>query len=811
ISYTITVTNNGTATLLANQTFGLTESLPQGLTQVNYQANGGTYNAANHSFTTAASLAIGQTVSLVVNGVVANNFTQANLTNAVAVSVPTGVTDPNTNNNNASVTTTILAGKMQLLKTGALSADGNSITYTFTINNTGNVALNNINLVDAKINLNKIIAGSVAPGASITTTEIYVLSQGDKDAGSLSNTATATAKTPAGNTVTANSGNGTNNTDPTVTILPGKPGFTFTKLASGTVPSTIGGVVNYNLVVTNTGNVTLTNIVVTDNNATITNGTVATLAPGQSATVLASHILTQSDINAGKVINQASITAKSNDGKTITKVSDDPSTATVDDATVTVIAQVATVTFTKTVNNTGAKKGDVLNYTLMAKNTGTVTLYDVYIVDETADAGSVMPVKVDFILPGATAVFMAKRTITQADINVGFFSNQAIFYGKDPQGRVVRKVSDDPRTALADDPTVTVFTPTADLVTVKRLKNSNQTTYKPGEEVLYVINIKNNGPSSAKDVRVVDHAPAGTTITKWSATAKGLVLPSTSGVGDLDQLIPTFPGEGEVEYEVTVQTANGATNPQAAGKPLSNTVAVTSTTLDLTTVGDILTTPAINAVITNDLSIVKTSDHLTPTGVDTPFDYTITVKNNGLFPATAVSVNDVMPANLTYVSHSIATGTAVFDVSKNAIVWNVSNIPAGETITLKLTVKAKNAGVVSNTATVSAAETDTDLANNTSTDNKQVFALNTKPNVITPNGDGKNDTFVIDGLELYPENSINIFNRWGNEVFRSVGSYKNNWDGHSLKEGTYYYILKIKDANGNWSATKGFITLLRNN
>ncbi|RYY34715.1 MAG: DUF11 domain-containing protein, partial [Sphingobacteriaceae bacterium] len=367
ISYTITVKNNGPATILANQALGLTESLPQGLTNVTYQTSGGVYNASNNTFTAAAAVSVGQEVTLTVNGNVEANYAQANLINSVTATAATGNTDPNSANNTSSITTDIVTGKMTLVKTGALSADGNSIVYTFTINNTGSVALNNINLVDAKINLDKIIAGPIAPGASITATETYVVTQSDKDAGKVSNTATATAKTPAGNTVTSNSGNGVNNTDPTVTVLPGKPGLSFTKIASGTIPSTVGAVLNYNLVVTNTGNVTLSNIVVTDNNANVVNGTIATLVPNQSVTISATHVLTQSDVNAGKVTNQANVSAKDKDGKTIAKVSDDPSTTIADDATVTVIAQVATVKFTKTVNNTGAKRGDVLNYTLLAK------------------------------------------------------------------------------------------------------------------------------------------------------------------------------------------------------------------------------------------------------------------------------------------------------------------------------------------------------------------------------------------------------------------------------------------------------------
>jgi len=85
------------------------------------------------------------------------------------------------------------------------------------------------------------------------------------------------------------------------------------------------------------------------------------------------------------------------------------------------------------------------------------------------------------------------------------------------------------------------------------------------------------------------------------------------------------------------------------------------------------------------------------------------------------------------------------------------------------------------------------------------------PNVITPNGDGKNDTFRIDGLEAYPEHSLLIFNRWNNEVYNSNGYYRNNWSGEGLNDGTYYYLLKIKNKSGVWQALTGYITLLRKN
>ena len=73
-------------------------------------------------------------------------------------------------------------------------------------------------------------------------------------------------------------------------------------------------------------------------------------------------------------------------------------------------------------------------------------------------------------------------------------------------------------------------------------------------------------------------------------------------------------------------------------------------------------------------------------------------------------------------------------------------------------------------------------------------------NVITPNGDGKNDTWIIDCIENFPENKVEIFNRWG-DLVNSYSHYDNTkqvWKGTNkhgglLPAGTYYYILTIKD------------------
>src|SRR3546814_18258858 len=91
---------------------------------------------------------------------------------------------------------------------------------------------------------------------------------------------------------------------------------------------------------------------------------------------------------------------------------------------------------------------------------------------------------------------------------------------------------------------------------MKTVSTARQTTCVPGESVDYTITVTNNGPSDAQDVNIVDTAPAGTTITNWTAvvTTGTVTLPAVSGTGDIDETIATLPDGAVVTYTVTVQT-----------------------------------------------------------------------------------------------------------------------------------------------------------------------------------------------------------------------------------------------------------------
>jgi gliding motility-associated-like protein len=84
------------------------------------------------------------------------------------------------------------------------------------------------------------------------------------------------------------------------------------------------------------------------------------------------------------------------------------------------------------------------------------------------------------------------------------------------------------------------------------------------------------------------------------------------------------------------------------------------------------------------------------------------------------------------------------------------------------------------------------------------------PNAFSPNGDGINDTWGITNLRDYPNAVVEVFNRHGQPVFRSLGGYSKAWDGKlngkDLPIGTYYYIIEPK--NG-FAKVTGYVVLVK--
>ncbi|MBN2730457.1 MAG: gliding motility-associated C-terminal domain-containing protein [Bacteroidales bacterium] len=83
------------------------------------------------------------------------------------------------------------------------------------------------------------------------------------------------------------------------------------------------------------------------------------------------------------------------------------------------------------------------------------------------------------------------------------------------------------------------------------------------------------------------------------------------------------------------------------------------------------------------------------------------------------------------------------------------------------------------------------------------------PSSFTPNGDGTNDTWVINNIDLYPGNMVKIFNRWGTLLYEG-NPYTDPWDGSykgsQVPSETYYYVV---DLNNGQEAFTGTVTIIR--
>lgn len=84
-------------------------------------------------------------------------------------------------------------------------------------------------------------------------------------------------------------------------------------------------------------------------------------------------------------------------------------------------------------------------------------------------------------------------------------------------------------------------------------------------------------------------------------------------------------------------------------------------------------------------------------------------------------------------------------------------------------------------------------------------------NILTPNGDGSNEAWVIKDLEKFPDNELRIFDRVGRVIY-TTKNYKNNWTGTRdnipLPEDTYYYVLTLRK-EGRTESKRGFITIVK--
>jgi uncharacterized repeat protein (TIGR01451 family) len=219
-----------------------------------------------------------------------------------------------------------------------------------------------------------------------------------------------------------------------------------------------------------------------------------------------------------------------------------------------------------------------------------------------------------------------------------------------------------------------------------------------GTNLTYTITVTNAGPDNAANVLLSDTLPAGTTFQSLSAPWS-CSTPGVGNSGSIDCSNPSF-APGSAVFTLTVGVDSGVAN----GTVLTNPVAVTSATTDPNPGNE---SASADTTVTNSVVISATktvSGQFIPGGSVT---YTVVLTNtSGLDQADnpGAELTDVLPAQLTLVSASATSGTAVATVATNTVTWD-GPIAAGAsvTITIQATVKPDvPAGTtVSNQGTVS--------------------------------------------------------------------------------------------------------------
>src|SRR5262249_41328449 len=202
-----------------------------------------------------------------------------------------------------------------------------------------------------------------------------------------------------------------------------------------------------------------------------------------------------------------------------------------------------------------------------------------------------------------------------------------------------------------------------------------------GNNLTYTINFVNNGPSDAQSVTVTDAVPADTTFvsaivstgTGWSVSA-----PAVGGTGNIVFSKATVAAGESAVFTVVVHVNSSLAN----GPTISNSAIAASTTTDPPPANN--TATATTTVQTRaDIGVTKT-DSPDPVFAGANLTYTINFVNNGPSDAQTVTVTDAVPANTTFVSATVTTGTG-WSTSAPAvggtgnIVFSKSSVAAGET------------------------------------------------------------------------------------------------------------------------------------
>ena len=690
VTYSHVVTNDGNVTL---EDITLTDT---------HTSVGGTQSLTFSPSNIIATLAPGDSVTLTTSYLItqADIDLGADVTNVVnATAVPPAGTSVNPKTDNEVVDLEDAAPALSVVKT---EADGStdfdnlptSETFTFEVTNDGNVTLENFVLTDDLTGFTCVLP-DLAPGASTLTCEtgapalstIYTVLQTDIDRGSFSNIVTVT--------------DGTTSATDTVSLSgPAQlPLLDMVKTAtSGAGYTSVGDVIAYDYVVTNTGNMTLTSpITVADNKTTVTCPAlpIGGLDPTQSITCMSTYAVNQDDLDAGVVTNDATATIRQPVVPSVTHPTGTAEVFSAEETEMVSASRLPAIEIAKAIApgtpSTYAATTDSVTFQFVVTNSGNVTLTDTVTITDlnlnptTLSCPAVGPVD---IAPGGTVTCTATWSPEQSDIDAGSFTNSATAATTFAGSPVVTTV---PATATA----TAIETPAMEMAkSLSGLEDplGNPTTvFASGNVAEYEYTITNTGNTTLTGPITIDDnligtiaCPAGDlapTDPPLVCSASYIITADDVALGSVTNIATATDNDG-TESPPADETVPGASDPSvsmvkvadvatfsAVGDPIVYTYTVTNTSPGAM-VGGILVRPALeNAIvirddkITGDISCLPTADNrLSPDESTTcTATYNVTqddldaVQGDGSGGLTSAFVTNNATANTTYGATEIVS------------------------------------------------------------------------------------------------------------------------------------------------------------
>ncbi len=487
-----------------------------------------------------------------------HTIAQADVDNGSVVSLTTGTGTPPSGSPVTNVSGTVTVPGVQaaqLTVTKSTTATnyklaGEVLDYSATVRNTGNVTLNSLNLTDPKSDGTiSCSPTALAPLDTATCTYQYTVKASELVVGgTIASAATATASKVSGGNVSATSNS------VSVPFL-ASPAITGTMVADRSSFNLPGQVITYTTTVTNTGNVSLSSIAVSHTNATSPSCTATTLAAGASTTCTARHVVTLADTLALSVRNRGTVSGvPASGGGAITASTNEVVVAVVDGIALTV---------TKVHNaslSVYRQVGEVLQYTITVRNTGTLALANLTVTDPMNDGSSTVCSFTTVVAVDAQRTCTAQHTVTAAELGSPIV-NTARARAQNVLGLL---------TVTVDSNDVTVnFLPTPQLA-VTMTSNPTPTFTTLGAAINYTMTVTNTGNVPLTGVGVTDQTLGGASTPNCAAStlAVGASTTCTSSY-----TTTTSDAAGSVSNRATV-SGTYASTPVTA---LSSTVTVNST------------------------------------------------------------------------------------------------------------------------------------------------------------------------------------------------------------------------------------------